>query len=130
MEQYTITKIYKTDKDKQGNPLTANGRPYVRMSIKTAEHGEKWLSGFEGSGNKFWKEGDKVSMIVEQKGEYLNFSLPKGDKIDAQKIELVLLKLDKIALGIELLNDAIIYKRKPEVPTQEEEEINPDNIPF
>ena len=53
------------------------GKPFISMSIKTSEHGDKWLSGFKGAENAHWNEGDVVDIIVEQKGEYLNFSVPK-----------------------------------------------------
>ena len=69
-----ITKIYRSDKNKQGNPLkTQDGRPYTRVAIQTQEHGAKWVSGFENFNTKNWKEGDSVEIEVEPKGEYLNF---------------------------------------------------------
>ena len=48
---------------------TKDGRPYTRLSIKTVEYGDKWLSGFEGFATKNWKEGDSVELEVEEKGE-------------------------------------------------------------
>lgn len=74
-----ITKITRQDKDKKGNPYMTKAtpnkpsRPYTRVGLKTQEHGDKWLSGFENRTNANWKEGDSVEIEVEQKGEYLNF---------------------------------------------------------
>lgn len=77
----TITKIYRSFKDKEGNKLvTKDGREYERVSIKTNEHGDKWISGFGSFGNKNWKEGDTVDIEVEQKGKYWNFKMP--NKVD------------------------------------------------
>ena len=70
----TLTKVHRSNKDKEGKELIGkNGRPYTRVGIKTMQYGEKWLSGFENRQNANWKEGDSVEVIVEQKGEYLNF---------------------------------------------------------
>ena len=45
----SITKIYRTDKNKEGQVLMGrNGKPYTKISIKTKEHGDVWLGGFGG----------------------------------------------------------------------------------
>ena len=75
--KYKLTKVFRTTKDKEGNELkTRDNRPYERLAVKVAEHGDKWISGFGGKGNTYWKEGDEVEINIEQKGEYLNFSMP------------------------------------------------------
>jgi len=137
MEKYKITRIYKTDKDKMGQPLMGKGKPYTRMSVKVAEHGDKWISGFEGSQNKFWKEDDIVEMIIEQKGEYLNFSLPKKDDLIVElskKIELALLTLGRHELLIKNLTEKVEGKKlhvpMPEGVDYPEEEINSYDVPF
>jgi len=77
----TLSKVYRTNKNKAGELLkTKDGRAYERISIKTQEHGDKWLSGFGGNWNDFWNEGDSVNINVETRGEYLNFS--KVDPIE------------------------------------------------
>lgn len=74
----TITNIARKSTDKEGNQLKNKaGKPYTRLSIKTQEHGDKWLSGFSRQDNASWKEGDTVDITVEQKGEYLNFTMPE-----------------------------------------------------
>ena len=75
--KYKLTKVFTTEKDKEGNPLkTKDGRPYTRMALKVEEYGDKWISGFMNPSNKFFKEGQQVEINIEQKGEYLNFSMP------------------------------------------------------
>ena len=75
--KYKLTKVYRTTKDKEGNELkTRDGRPYERLAVKVAEHGDKWISGFGSRANTFFKEGSEVEINIEQKGEYLNFSMP------------------------------------------------------
>ena len=70
--QVTLNYVKRTPKTSQA------GKPYTSLSIKTNEHGEKWLSGFGNKDNENWNTGDTVEIEVEQKGEYLNFSTPKG----------------------------------------------------
>lgn len=81
MEKLTITKLFRSNKDKSGKALvTSDGRPYERVAIKTQEYGDKWLSGFGNRGNAMWQIGDEVEVKVEkvQKNgnEYINFSAP------------------------------------------------------
>lgn len=134
MGKYKITKIYTTNKDKQGNQLMANGRPYTRMSIKVAEYGEKWISGFSNAVSKTWKEGDVVDVEIKQNGEYLNFETPKKEDISAKlndKIELILTKLGKIELLIR--NNGEINVPTPagvHYPTPEEEGIDFEKMSF
>jgi hypothetical protein len=74
-----LTKVYRSKVDKDNKPLTTkDGRNYEKVGILTKEHGDKqWLSGFGNKDNEGWKEGDTVEVDVVQKGQYLNFSMPK-----------------------------------------------------
>lgn len=92
----TLTRVFATDKNKDGTPLMSKlGKPYSKMSIKCVEHGDKWLSGFKGKENEFWKEGDQVDVIVKQNGEFLNYDVPKAEDKLAMRVS---------ALEVEVLN--------------------------
>lgn len=93
----TLTRVYISDKDKNGVPFTAKatGKPYSKLSFKCVEHGDKWLSGFKGRENENWKEGDVVDVIVKQNGEYLNFDVPKAEDKLAMRVS---------ALEVEVMN--------------------------
>lgn len=108
MQKVIITKIYKTDKDKQGNLLKSKeGKPYTRMSIKTEQYGDKWISGFENKDNSSWKEGDEVEVLIKENGEYLNFETPKKDDKVNDKLELILTKLGKLQFTIDSMEELI-----------------------
>lgn len=77
------------------------GKPFTSMSIKTEQHGDKWLSGFKGKENEHWRQGDEVDIIFEQKGEYLNFSVPKSSGGNAAEIERRLSELEKKSIELE-----------------------------
>lgn len=106
-----ITKVFTSTTDKQGKPLMGkNGKPYTRMAIKTQEHGEKWLSGFQNAYNANWKEGDTVDLEIDEvfrDGKaYLNFrSLTKIDLLEARivKIEEAIRRLEKEDVEIPLV---------------------------
>lgn len=113
MEKVTLTKIYTTDKDKQGNPLKSKeGRPYTRMSIKCLEHGDKWISGFQNAQNKDWKEGDEVEIIIKPNGEYLNFETPKKDDKVVEMLSQVLTKLGHLHAKVDFMADMLDIKGK------------------
>jgi hypothetical protein len=94
----TLTKVYRNTKDKNGVDLkTKDGRPYTRVSIKTQEHGDKWLSGFGAEWNSFWNEGDTVNIEVKENGQYLNF-----ERIN---------ELDEIRSRLTALEDAVFNNK-------------------
>lgn len=95
-----INKITRYTTDKNGQPLkTKDGRPYTSIRIQVPEHGEKWVSGFGNPANESWKEGDDVQIEVVQKGEYLNFNMPKKGAVDTSAITKELNDI-KYQLGI------------------------------
>ena len=116
----TITKIHRSNKDKEGKELIGkNGRPYTRVGIKTMQYGEKWLSGFENRQNANWKEGDSVEVIVEQKGEYLNFrTISIDERVD---------ELEKRMNNVERV--AGVVKPKDEAEPLDRE-LDVENLPF
>jgi len=87
--QVTITKIKDTQRTS-----ARTGKPFTSRGILTNEYGEKWLSGFAGKENAHWKEGDTVEVNVEQKGEYLNFTVPKVEKAPAGDLNRLEVKMD------------------------------------
>lgn len=79
MEKVTLTFVGRYTTKKDGSPLIGgNGKPYTSLRIKTNEHGDKFMSGFDNAQTKDWKVGDTVEIDVEQNGEYLNFSVPRA----------------------------------------------------
>jgi len=78
MTTVTITKIYRSFKDKQGNTLRSkDGREYEKVAIQTAEYGDKWIGGFGNKSNSYWREGDIVDIIIEENGQFMNFKMPR-----------------------------------------------------
>ncbi len=113
-----------------------SGKPYVSLGLQCNEYGDKWLSGFGGKENMNWNVGDEVEVVVEQKGEYLNFSMPKpADQIaEMQKNNSLLeAKIDAIH---DTLKQLVAYvtknEPKPVDPGVEypAEVHDPKDIPF
>jgi hypothetical protein len=73
----TLTKVYRSTTDKAGQPLTRkDGSTYEKLAVKANEYGDRWISGFSGKWNSFWKEGDVVEADVAEAGQYLNLVRP------------------------------------------------------
>ena len=86
----TITNISRKERTSQ-----RTGKPFISLGLQTVEHGAKWMSGFDGPSTKDWKIGDTVEVIVEQKGDYLNFSVPKvGDKLEEVVNRITAVQMD------------------------------------
>lgn len=114
MEKITLNKVARYTTDKNGQPLkTRDGRPYTSLRIKSNEHGDKWLSGFDNPQTQNWKEGDTVEVEVTQKGEYLNFSVPKPqDKAIAEitGLKMTVSKHEFKIAELEICIEALAYK--------------------
>src|SRR3990167_4688334 len=119
MEKLTITKIFKSDKDKNGNLLkTKDGRAYSKLAIKTKEYGDKWVSGFLGYWNENWVEGQIVGAVVEPNGDFLNLKKPDPVAELAERVK-------------ELEKNMAILMNMPQGHNEEEDHIEDNsNLPF
>lgn len=76
----TLTGVWHNAKNKAGVEYkNKDGKPYERCSIKVTEYGDKYLSGFGNQVTKGWSVGDEIDILIEEKGEFINFSLPKKE---------------------------------------------------
>ncbi|NHZ84603.1 MAG: hypothetical protein GWP19_01820 [Planctomycetia bacterium] len=123
MEKVTLTKVYRSTTNSEGQTLkTKDGREYTRVSIKTDKHGDVLLSGFGNRSNANWKEGDTVEIVVEQKGQYLNFSMP-------DEVALLKIRVEKLEAEAALRAGGTAVSQVVDTPAPVDE-INPDKIPF
>lgn len=82
----TISRIYISDKSKDGKEfITEKGKKFWKIAIQTEDPKYKgeYLTDliFDEDDIRFnWKAGQQVNIVVERKGQYLNFSMP--DKFD------------------------------------------------
>jgi hypothetical protein len=126
----TITKIARFTTKKDGSPLlTQKGKPYTSVRFTCNEYGERWVSGFGNQDNAGWKAGDTVEALIEEKGEYLNFSTPKsGGAADMSAVEAKLEKILNILVGhkieLETIKGMVAPKPKRAYPTAEDEGID------
>lgn len=102
--QVTLTKIVDKTKTSQ-----RTGKDFVSRSIKTNEHGDRWISGFKGKENEHWKEGDTVEITIEEKGDFLNFSVPKTERAFRPSGDLLRVerKIDAILTEIQMMKTVI-----------------------
>lgn len=136
----TITKIYRSFQDKQGNSLkTKDGRNFERVAIKTQEYGDRYISGFGGDWNENWKIGDIIDIKIEQKGEYLNFSkIDRLDRLDELEMRIDELEARMVAYemrGSEIKNlnynkDMIEQDKLNNPKYENQEEIDSESLPF
>lgn len=139
MTKLTLTYVNRTPR------TSRTGKPFISLSIKATEHGDKYLSGFGNKANEGWQVGQEVEVaeikeVIKDGKVYLNFEMP-SNKVDnsevSAKLDQVLSYLAKQSLLIaELVED----KRKHEkvmiqgtdipYPQPEDEGINLDEPPF
>ncbi len=73
-----ITKIYRSDKNKKGEPfINKYGNAYQRIAIQTDKHDDKWVGGFGDDTTGKWDIGDEVNIDIEKDGDWLNFKIAK-----------------------------------------------------
>lgn len=109
IKDLTITRVYKGQKEtKYGVKPT--------VAIKTTEYGDKWLSTFKVKPvMDSWKEGDKVTLDVEETEKFINFKLPEANgSWDEARIR----RLEKAVFGEE----------EPSVQAGEQMEVEPKGM--
>lgn len=114
---------------KDGKPLlNTKGQPY-KMCIISGTEGKKaslYLGMFNGAWTKKldvvskWKMGDEVEVVLEQKGEYLNFDIPTNE--------------NRLEARVEALEKAVFSKTAQQLNAQAPDEVITDEngvaIPF
>lgn len=136
-----LTKIARYTTDKNNQPLILKsgknaGKPYTSVRVQTDQHGERWISGFGDDINAKWTEGQEVEIVVEEKGQYLNFNMPSKVGVLAETVKAQESVLTEIAFKV-----GLIYNLQQEIakkvglgadkPKYEyPEDINPEDIPF
>lgn len=117
MEKLTLTFVGRYTTKKDGTPLVGKtGKPYTSLRIKCNEYGDKYLSGFDGAATQGWKEGDVVEVEVEQKGEYLNFSVPRKEDIAFSEVSKLAGKHTTLELRFNRLLSELVGKGILEMP--------------
>ena len=95
MQEYTITYISQFKTNKDGQPYLTKGKnePFVRVSLKVAEHGESYVSGLWFGVECPWKVGDKQKLVITKEMyngvEQLKFEIPKAKSINNELLEKV-----------------------------------------
>lgn len=102
METVKITKVFTSDKSKDGKPfVTKKGKPFWKVAIKTDKYPEDWMSAlaFEADDAEMQlNEGDEVKIIIETNGNYKNFKLPSRlDQLEERVVKLEQLMQAKTA---------------------------------
>lgn len=124
LQQVKLARVVVTNKDKKGMTLVGrNNKPYWKIAIKTEEHGDKWLSGliFDQQSTLFkWRAGDKVSIVVEQKGQYLNFHQPNEKEMELTNLQALMddVKMIKAYIADHATHCTCVANRKPGVVLQ------------
>lgn len=102
-----ITKIARYTTDKNGQPLIFKsgkneGKPYTSVRLQSDQHGERWISGFGDDINAKWTEGQEVDIMIEEKGQYLNFTMPSKVGVLAETVKEQQSVLTEIAFKVGL----------------------------
>lgn len=117
MKEYTITRIIVSDKKKDGTALVSKmGKPFQKVGLKLAEHGEEWVNGLWFDGACPWKEGEKIAISISEEifngKKSLKFELPRKENPNQKYFEDMNNKLVKILMG---LNELLEWKRKSDI---------------
>lgn len=119
MDKTILTKLYITDKNKEGKPLTNKyGKPYQKIAIKTELTKDEWITGFINSDKDVrlgWKEGQQIIIKITENGQWKNFEV--ADRIDL--LEARVEALEKMFVNKPVSTNAL-----------QEEEINSLDLPF
>lgn len=122
----TLTFVKRTER------TSAKGKPYTSLSIKTIEHGEKFLSGFGSKDNAYWKEGEKVEITVNEvlkDGKtYLNFETPKKEPAGAADTQQILNAITGLKLDIN--NLGLLLKQAMRGPAPDDYPVRDPIMPF
>jgi hypothetical protein len=100
--------------------MSKNGKPFVRVSVKTADTGNEYVSGLWFGADCPWKVGDKIMMEIKKETyngkESLKFELPKKENPNAKQFEEIMNTLTKHGLQISQALTSIEALQKKVMP--------------
>lgn len=136
----TIIWLKSDSANRDGKPYYSEAlkKNYSRVSIKTKEHGEKYLSMNDVYGKcKDLKVGDTVDIIVTQNGNFTNFDFPKKTKNESKpfanddqvlhQIEVLKTKISRLSALVERLYEKSFGEQIDGYPI---EDIKAEDITF
>lgn len=138
LETIRVTKIFKSDKDKAGNPFkTKTNKPFWKVAIKTEKYGDDWFSCLcfrEDAPEMKLEEGVEYTLNITESNGYKNFNLPlKADLLEGRVTKLE----DTVRKIISHIKpkDNGLTSAGTKVPDFSEidkpaDDINPEDIPF
>jgi len=87
MEKLHVTKVYRSNQlIKKGTP---EEKEIPKLSIKTAEYGDNWLSTFKTRPYEKLEEGQTIVATVEKSGTFMNFREPTVAELAVVVLEMV-----------------------------------------
>lgn len=104
MQKVTLTKIWR------GKQNTRYGEK-DKVSIKTQENGDQWISTFNTKGTDSWNEGDNVIVVISRNGDFLNFRVP--DRVDYLRHEV-----EKVKKFVGYKEERVEEEKKEETPPE------------
>lgn len=135
---YTIKRITTSTTNKDGKPLIdKNRRPFLKVGLQVAEHGETWVNGLFFGAQIPWKEGEKVDLNITKElyngKEQLKFEIPRKENPNAKALEELANRMTKVELRMATLENQLkpqpvkYPEGEPPTPNFEPDE---DRIPF
>ncbi len=110
-----IQKLTLTTVIRKSMVSSRTNKSYTSLSIKTKEHGDRYLSGFGSAKTDSWKEGEIVTLEVTESEKldkngkpYLNWDHVDNEKLMEEKISYLQEEIKKITLGLTQLAVRIV----------------------
>jgi hypothetical protein len=97
---------------KRTNRTSKAGRPFVSLSLKTEQYGDRWVSGFGGPENEKWAIGDTVEVEIETKGDFLNFKTIKMNPVQGDTSRVMNFLEYKVMAALQFMQEDIKAIRK------------------
>ena len=90
-----------------------------QLSIKVAEHGDKWLSTWSVRGTEGWAIGDTVAINVEQNGDFLNFKPVSADAVANAGLEERVKRLEDQVFGAQTASKPATAPTEPVIQAED-----------
>ncbi len=131
IRQLLLSKVYINDKSREGKEfITEKGKKFWKIAVQDEkEYGNEYLSDliFDEDDIRFnWKPGQQVNVVVEKKGQYLNFKMP--DKFDYLEARVEALEEFIRTPDERMVKHATLNELEKDI--EAEDEIKVSDLPF
>ena len=125
METVRIKSIFVNEANKDGQPyVDKRGNKYKRVKLVLEDGRSPSALAYGSEAFLSWKSGDEVEVVIEQNGDFLNFSLPEETDMLEERLKVLEDWKGKVGPFLNIVNEIM----KEQINDYKDEKLSKESL--